>query len=57
MEDIIEDIYGDIPLKINGVIPLRGGPVTMTRGEIPWYRKCLNGIFSMTQIGNTLGYP
>ena len=42
MEDIIEDIYGDIPLKINGVIPLRGGQVTMTRVEVTWYRKCLN---------------
>ena len=42
MEDNIEDIYGDIPLKINGVIPLRGGQVTMTRVEVTWYRKCLN---------------
>ena len=42
MEDNIEDSYGDIPVKIKGVIPLRGGPVTMTRGEVPWYITCLN---------------
>ena len=42
MEDSIEEFYGDIPLKIKGVIPLRYGPFTMTLGEVPWYRKCLN---------------
>ena len=42
MEDNIEDSFGNIPLKIKGVNPLRGGLVTMTRGEVPWYRKCLN---------------
>ena len=42
MEDNIEECYGDIPLKIKGIITLRGGTVTMTLGEVPWYIKCLN---------------
>ena len=44
MEDNIEDSYGDITLEIKVVIPLISEPVTTTRGEVPWYRKCLNEI-------------